>query len=362
MEFLIRNNMAKITYLLGAGASANCLPLVSEFSDRLIIYKNYLLRNFPHKNIEDYIKELLEIIANSSENTIDGYARNLHQNQSADIKKGFNRLKAIIVGFFLFEQMKKRILNFETDEIDNYNLPPEKKRPEKTTIDKIINTIDKRYLSFIGKVLTNENKLHPQINIISWNYDMQFEIAMENIGIEYKHLDAHINIFPYPTTMFFHELTKSGDVHNILKLNGTAGIFRKKEQIMTVYETQREYFDDIIDIVMNIYNESKSRYSEYNPLFKFAWEKNQTADYILECAQRMIWETEVLVIVGYSFPDFNRDIDRAIFSNSSNIKKVYLQANNDSNVPLNIRALKNDFLTKMEIIQGTGNFFLPPEF
>ena len=76
----------------------------------------------------------------------------------------------------------------------------------------------------------------------------------------------------------------------------------------------------------------------------------------------MIKETEILVIIGYSLADFNRDIDRDIFSNDSAIKNVYLQVNNDENFPKNMRALKNDFLNKLEIVPHTTSFHLPAEF
>jgi hypothetical protein len=36
--------MANITYLFGAGASVNALPLVSEMELRLTVYKNYLIK------------------------------------------------------------------------------------------------------------------------------------------------------------------------------------------------------------------------------------------------------------------------------------------------------------------------------
>lgn len=75
----------------------------------------------------------------------------------------------------------------------------------------------------------------------------------------------------------------------------------------------------------------------------------------------MVKETEILVVIGYSFPDFNRDIDRQIFSGTS-ISKVYLQVNNDPSVILNMRGLKNDFYQKTESVQNCSSFFIPPEF
>jgi len=62
--------MAKITYLLGAGASVEALPIVSEIRLRLIIYKNYLIKYFSLQGIDDYINEIKEIIENITESSV----------------------------------------------------------------------------------------------------------------------------------------------------------------------------------------------------------------------------------------------------------------------------------------------------
>lgn len=99
--------MAKITYLIGAGASVNALPTVSEIELRLRIFQNYLLKSNSIAGIEEFIQEIEDVIVNSSGNTIDEYANSLYRDRGAQQK--YNKLKAILIGFFLFEQLKKKV-------------------------------------------------------------------------------------------------------------------------------------------------------------------------------------------------------------------------------------------------------------
>src|SRR5690242_1983314 len=148
-------SMAKITYLIGAGASAKALPVVSEMELRLRIFKTYLF-NFKYQSgILEYIEEIDDLLRNISENTIDEYARMLNRSPQTKIK--YNILKALLIGFFLFEQIKKKSSEFEDGDMktgptlphyptaNNLNLSEE-------IASKISNTLDKRYLGFLGKI------------------------------------------------------------------------------------------------------------------------------------------------------------------------------------------------------------------
>ena len=354
--------MAKITYLFGAGASVNALPMVSEMKLRLEIFKNYLQQYTSISGKEDYINEINDVIENISDNTIDEYAMTLFRNRGA--KQKYYKLKSILIGFFLFEQMKKKYPDFETEEQKAPFTVPRYPLANKNSVNneinrKINNTLDKRYSGFLGKILNDENKFKRDLNILSWNYDAQFEIAMERLSIPYKHLDGYVDIFPYPMLINFDEFRQSARTHDILKLNGTAGMFNNRGEIISVYESQHETFDEIIHIIMNIHKEAGTRLDRYNPFLNFAWEKNKASEYVLSRAKRMVKETEILVVVGYSFPDFNRETDREIFADT-NIKKVYLQVNKDSLVTSNMRGLQNDFCNKKEDVGFCNSFFIPP--
>ncbi len=63
------------------------------------------------------------------------------------------------------------------------------------------------------------------------------------------------------------------------------------------------------------------------PNLSFAWEKNGSKDTVefLDNAERSVIGTQVLVIVGYSFPFFNREIDRRMLSKMGiDLEKIYV--------------------------------------
>jgi hypothetical protein len=68
-----------------------------------------------------------------------------------------------------------------------------------------------------------------------------------------------------------------------------------------------------------------------NKLLSFAWEytnpdytiaPNDTINKALKIGEK----TEVLVVNGYSFPNFNRIVDKEIFSKMKGLEKVYIQS------------------------------------
>jgi hypothetical protein len=74
--------------------------------------------------------------------------------------------------------------------------------------------------------------------------------------------------------------------------------------------------------------------------FNFSWEalKNFTGrkhpqhETNLVEAERIATNTEILVVIGYSFPIFNREIDNRLFRKMDNLKKVYIQDKQPENI------------------------------
>lgn len=350
-----------ITYLLGAGASAACVPLVKEIPERLLIYEKYI-NKFDNPLIDEYTKEIKKLVAILDDNnTIDSYARNLYQNKFNNQSQELNKLKAIVIGLFLFEQLpKKKSLQTLNEDINSriYSLPD---KTEQYT--KVNRTIDSRYKTFLGKVLTDNHSIDQNISILSWNYDLQIEIALEIVvGYRYRELHEGSLIFPHPN----HYFDKSkNEIPQIIKMNGTAGIFKEyNKTIFNVYDKHNEYFDDIIDTIMEIFKEAASRIYYYNPLLKFAWEKGEYSESVLHYALKTISKTTTLVVIGYSFPDFNRSIDRGILLNSEFIEEVYFQmpASDEKRVRYNLKAVNKELEKKCEVINELDEFLLPPNY
>ncbi|MBW8003922.1 MAG: hypothetical protein FVQ80_18320 [Planctomycetes bacterium] len=64
------------------------------------------------------------------------------------------------------------------------------------------------------------------------------------------------------------------------------------------------------------------------PEINFAWETEGRAS--IEKARECIAGTESLVVIGYSFPDFNRDVDQLLLQSiSTTVREISVQAPNE---------------------------------
>ncbi|MBO9681472.1 MAG: hypothetical protein J7502_02160 [Flavisolibacter sp.] len=356
--------MDRITYLLGAGASFNALPLTLEIPFHLEIMENYINKNLREFPVDTLIGDIRDLRNQLNEyNTIDGYARMLSQNRvNSENKLKLSKLKSILCCLFMFEQLKKKEL------IWSFAIEPGDNRYDQTNYSRAARTIDPRYKSFFAKIL-NGPRLDERINIISWNYDIQLEIGIENnLGFKYDNLNDSCTIYPHPTTRH-----KTGDLLNdlaihdclpqIVKLNGTAGIFFNKNSFHNIYLDQNEFFEDRFETLLEIHKET-IRYSKYNPYLRFAWEQDDLTKRALEYAQTIFRNTDVLVVIGYSFPDFNRTIDYQIFRDNR-IKEIFVQLPDTDidTVKYSMEtSLDRSQIDKVKHIKNLNEFFIPRQF
>ena len=114
-------------------------------------------------------------------------------------------------------------------------------------------------------------------------------------------------------------------------------------------------------ILFLIYNELINNEEELTT-FRFSWENKVDLDNLSEIAQR----TDILVVIGYSFPSFNRMIDKVFYSNlkkkciiytqgrdmqdSIRIKNYFEQCFQPNQKPENVIAVESPF------------FFVPPHY
>jgi len=87
---------------------------------------------------------------------------------------------------------------------------------------------------------------------------------------------------------------------------------------------------DAVDALTNYYAHVVEKPKDYCSNLSFAWEDEGTrgeptlpiVKKAIECSQ----DTDILVVIGYSFPFFNREVDRKIIGAMTNLRKVYFQA------------------------------------
>lgn len=290
-----------ITYYLGAGASAEAMPLVNE-----IIINGKAISGIPQafghlanklkanqsissENIRYYnyiISNLIQIAEKSLLfGTIDTYAKYLFLTDKVKLKD----LKNTIIFFFLYKQCIER-------------------------------GYDKRTLIFLTTVLQDKNIFPPNIKLLSWNYDFQMEIAAENfvkpsfnrVAGNFKRSRPLLEHFPSHGKLV-------DPVFDLIHLNGCAGYYQ-------IEKNYSEYvFDEKITNLETLFLICQK--AEMDNFLNFAWEKNSVSESAITKAEQIAEITDVLVVIGYTFPVFNREIDNRIFRklNTKKNLKIYFQ-------------------------------------
>lgn len=334
--------MNKVTYIFGAGASKHALPIVNEIPERIeqLIIKlegeelilddsesyNRINTNKSKREIQLEMIESLRWMkeASAGHASIDTFAKKL------SIKRKYNELKRLKIAlsvFFIFEQA--------------------------------LNQPDFRYDAFFASLIKSISDFPDNVRILSWNYDYQFELAF---GQYTDQNEITTN------QSFLRVNSKYGDNDRyqgfgIYKLNGTTGLYSDGgwRQYMYASNLKVPFDKSFVDQVNRNYGAATYLNNVYSSL-SFAWETEQPEKSIVNKAVENVQDTVALVVIGYSFPFFNREIDRQIIGSMTNLKRVYFQAPDAEILKERFEALKDDLkgielLTKFDV----GQFLLPNE-
>ena len=323
----------RITYLLGAGASANALPVVEGIKDRFQIFCDHFLKYMTSYPLNS---EILSQVALQQDKlcasignhyTVDTYAKKLFlQNPDLSNNSDYNLLTNYLSAYFLYEQLKFDMADKSNAFIsEKINSPVDNEGVYKDQSTKILKDFDYRYDSLFASILEFDEqkkiKLPDNVNIISWNYDFQIEKAFMNFtGSNLNEAIRTLNIYGAQENPDYNERKSS-----IIKLNGTAAfiyndsfgeLFDFKE-----HQINKETFKIFEEILLAKRTKSKNA-------IRFAWENADISKRAIKLAKDKISQSEIVVIIGYSFPYFNRNVDREIFSGfvPNPNRKVYIQS------------------------------------
>jgi len=323
--------MSKITYLLGSGASCNALPLVNNFKDRLNSFNKRLLKNlrpqppndmeayrqlFPFggkngKNLQESILWLKDIADKHA--SIDTYAKKLFIKKDNEALKDLHKLKSALSCYLLLEQA--------------------------------LEMTDKRYDNFFASILTNDGsgipKLPEGVNIITWNYDTQLEKSYEGYC-------------SHPEIVFEKFLQSK----NIIRLNGSCGFkYADETKYLGYTEFSISFLQSVIELYTKFINPSEPK---FQPNISFAWESAIDEKIIKE-----LEGTTTLIIVGYSLPYFNRDVDKVIVHlMHRTLEKIFIQVKENEYESHKERfltfydhiSIKNFMEPKINMVFGTDLF------
>lgn len=338
--------MANVTYLIGAGASAGKrgrdlpngdpkdnriiegLPCVNEIPTCLYnLIFDIKRHNFSQEydTIKGGLLERLEKLYRMSERhaTIDTYAKKLK------LKKDnleFQQTEMMLAYFFMVEQL--------------------------------IHKPDSRYDTFFANILDNQLDIPENINIISWNYDSQFEIAYQEYEAD-RSLPITFKGAEYPI-----------DTPKIFKVNGTAAfenlsniaLLRGQVPPFENGATGMQLSSDGVKFLLDLYKRISQPTKKLNTRLSFAFD-DTTDDTMFEQINKVMLDTNVLVIIGYTFPFFNRKIDRKILSHLRPFAKIYIQDLSPQYVRQSLQAVLTDIQRNMQIkeLERTDQFYLPSE-
>lgn len=297
--------MAEVTYLLGAGASWERIPTVAEMSKsiKMVITQmtNMKISGFNYfkpeigldKDVSKALPEIIEELEwmdenNDSHSSIDTFAKKLYLTQESG---GLKKLKLILSFYFTYLQ--------------------------------ITGAPDKRYDNFWASILPGPEILPGKIKALSWNYDFQMEQSYMNMSKQPSIFKSRqwLNLLNYNSQSGTFTDTGFG----IIKLNGSAEIYASTD-VGTEFmfnENKNEVYASNLESLITRYSLFKKKVSVTTRL-SFAWESN--LGHFNKTISAFVSSTEVVAIIGYSFPFFNREIDIELFRMmKKNLRLIYIQ-------------------------------------
>ncbi|MCD4665103.1 MAG: hypothetical protein K8R68_07510 [Bacteroidales bacterium] len=336
--------MTKVTYLLGAGASCQALPLAKDIKTssgeiiglaRSMITQAKELKELLETGeikfansiqfIENTIVRLSELPESASEfDSIDDYAKHLYIQGSNELEE----LKSILSRYFLIEQLYNR-------------------------------KFDKRYISFLNKIL--RTRMFPSnIKVLTWNYDFQFEIAAGKFQKEDFSSNGFANRRTLPLINYYPPIGHNSlnDDYQLVHLNGIAGHSLSKKHFIN-----NLIYYDLNEEVETIFNWISTQ-QRLNHCMNFAWEANDINVNALNIAKKTITGTDILVIIGYSFPDFNYEADFRLFevlTENLNLQIYYQDPIQDGKFMTEKFSMSKSISEKIVWKKNINHFYIPNE-
>lgn len=340
-----------LTYILGAGASFQSIPVVKTFNQRLLKFKEFLLSESNHTRVSPKLKKrydeaayLYEMLFNefSSHHSFDTYFKKLfHLGDS----KNINRKKRLLNLYFFWEHSKNSM---------GYNSWNEEGWNEKDFYKESL--FDKRYDALIAGLLkpfSGRTEVVSDINFITWNYDINLLNSIKSFfspDIEYGKFISRIQ-----KNQFVWEIDKRIKIINV---NG----FFYSNDLEKVKDLSNLNFAEILEKKLSSGYHSNLEIDEDADKIRFAWELSEVdRNSLKEHLGNAIRSSENIIVVGYTFPVYNRLIDFGYLSQEDiSNKKIVIQNPNAEELMQNLLDIyRIRGKTNIQAVSGCDSFYLP---
>lgn len=355
--------MSKITYLWGAGASYGLrdkkgriqrgVPTINEF----------------HKSCEEIVGRLSPL---SNDRTFDSDDETISEENKILIKKNIEHLRDICRLYPTVDTYAKQLFvthrpdpDFELADADSY----EALKRTLTVFLMIVQKLherDPRYDGFLASILDN-NGHFPSVTILSWNYDLQFEQAYRWYMLDNPDLMQiweKLNVFN-KTQQTSYDSSKN---HAVIKLNGTATfVDEPEEDALGKGMTIEPFFTEFRTWSFATFLNHLLRFSQYQNKLSYVWEDSNSERDVLSQVKKRTKDTKVLIVIGYSFPYVNRDLDKAIIRSMSSLKRIVIQDPGAEKIKARVEQMLAACKLKrkkinVECVTDCEQFYLPDGF
>jgi hypothetical protein len=310
--------LAETVYLLGAGASCQCVPTVQNFAD-------HLQQDF---NLEAGLGTVLK--SNFSDD-FDRFFPSLTKHRSLDT---FARLLFLQGKTSDYEAFKKFLDGYISARSLFYE--------------------DLRYSAFLadlGVKINNQIGFSSKVSLFTWNYDFlaEKELLFANDSPEWNSI--------------FSRVTHFNGVASGLHRIGEGGITLLKE-LKSEYNERFKNLQGYTLLVNKIIRDVKENRSH----LRFAWENSDDElDDLRNRVRKTISQATNIVIVGYTFPFYNRLIDETFLHEMGQKDKIVLQDRDFPNAEALINQLEllnehrglKDIKKRLKPYASANSFYVP---
>lgn len=358
--------MSRVAYLLGAGASYGERAVDDNGNKRFV-------RGLPIlSEMEEAIETLIPRTLNGHIDTSVNAARVLgvdDANKLTNLVRILTHLKEMCASYPTIDTLARQLyVTREPYTTRDNNLISYDDLKRFLTLVLLMmqshNNRDLRYDGFIASIISDKRQF-PPMTILSWNYDAQFELAYSGYSSDryIPHMWQELNVL---NKMYLTEFDAKKPFA-MVKLNGTA-FFSDITHPVRVKGREIAGLRDCffgLAIPRKCYQygaDYASAGSFLHTTLSYVWESEKEGDFRQLILQR-VYDTETLIVIGYSFPYVNREMDGFILSHMPGLRKVIIQDPNYEEIKERVEMMIPDKPISVEYEhKNDKQFYIPKEF